>query len=83
MSGERYDSPNQQVVRPDGSGPGVEGTGGDSQPQVTSPPEDNGAEDELETMTKAELIAYADERGISVDQYATKDEIKATIREAE
>jgi hypothetical protein len=33
--GEQYDAPNQQVVRPDGSGPADEGTGG----QVPETPE--------------------------------------------
>lgn len=76
--GERYDSPNQQVVRADGSGASDEGTGGEQ----AAPPESPKTEpdDELESMTKAELVAYADEAGIEVNEYANKDEIKAAIR---
>ena len=71
MTGDLYDAPNQQVVRPDGSGPGDEGTGGS-----VADPEDDG----LDAMTKDELLAEADARGVDASSSMTKDEIKAAIR---
>lgn len=50
MSGEQYDAPNQQVVRPDGSGPWDEGSGGSggesSPPPEADPTEAEDATDE-------------------------------------
>lgn len=37
-SGDQYDAPNQQVVREDGSGPADEGTGGQSDTEVSDAP---------------------------------------------
>jgi hypothetical protein len=71
--GTVWDAPNQEVV---GVGPPwVEGTGG-----VEAEP---AAEPNIDTMTKAQLLAYADEHGVEVDESWTKDDIKAEIRAAE
>jgi len=35
--GEQLDNPNQQVVRPDGSGPAEEGTGGGAEKPAAKP----------------------------------------------
>jgi hypothetical protein len=65
-------APNQQAVRADGSGPAEEGEGG-------SAPAPEG--DELDAMTKDQLLAEAEARGIEgVSAANTKDEIKAAIR---
>jgi hypothetical protein len=66
-------APNQQVVRPDGSGPAEEGTGG-STPEPGPEPTDN-----LDAMTKDELIAYAGAHGVDVDASMTKADIRAAI----
>jgi hypothetical protein len=78
MAGEVWDAPNQQVVRADQSGPGDEGNGGGN----------GGAEEveplTLDEMTKAQLLAYAQERGISpANQAMSKEDIRASIDQAE
>jgi hypothetical protein len=68
MADEIWDAPNQQVVRADQSAPWDEGTGGEADEAPT-----------VEEMTKAQLLGYAAEQGIDVDQSMTKDEIRAAI----
>jgi hypothetical protein len=73
-------APNQQVVRADGSGPAEEGTGGsvpDPEPPPEPPPE-NG--DGLEDMTKDELLAEAEARGIEANASMTKAQIIEALR---
>lgn len=65
-----WDSPNQQVVRPDSSAPWEEGEGG------TTAEREGPA---LEAMTKAELLAEAGARGVDVDAAATKAEIREAL----
>jgi hypothetical protein len=63
-------APNQQAVREDGSGPAEEGTGGSG----------SGAEPKsLDAMTKDELLAEAEVRGVEVDASMTKAEIREAI----
>lgn len=52
-----------------------------STPSTAAPVEVEEAPD-LESMTKAELIAYAEQRGIEVDAKSRKAEIIAAIKEA-
>ena len=66
---ELLDAPNQQVVRPDGSAPWEEGAGGSGE-AVAEPKAEEGEAPALvtadyESMTKDELIALAQSRGIS------------------
>lgn len=69
MTGEQFDDPNRQAV---GLEPAwVEGTGGDD-----SPP---GDEPDLDAMTKDELLAEAQARGLDVNASMTKAEIRAAI----
>jgi len=82
-------APNQQVVRGDGSGGAEQGSGG-------SPPITDGTgggdpggvvdpvapDDGLDAMTKDQLLAEAEARGITADASMTKDQIKAAIRGA-
>jgi hypothetical protein len=56
-----YYAPNQQVVRADASGPAEEGTGGPAVLPTPSPE----PEQELEELTKDELLELAKSRGIS------------------
>lgn len=63
------DSPNQQAVRPDGSGPADEGEGGSTSDE----------EGGLDKMTKAELIDHAEAVGIQVDDSMKKDEIRELL----
>lgn len=66
-----WDSPNQQVVRDDQSGPGVPG---DTSQQAVS---------DLDSMTKADLLAYGRKLGISpMHNDMTKDEIRQAIEAA-
>ena len=57
-----------------------------STPSTTAPdeveeaPEQVGETPDLESMTKAELIAYAEQRGIEVDAKSRKAEIIAAIK---
>jgi hypothetical protein len=46
-----------------------------------APPEEGG--DPLDSMTKAELVAEADRRGVTIDPSATKAEILAALKAAE
>lgn len=77
MSGEQYDAPNQQVVRPDGSGPWDEGTGGSG--GEASPPESEPREDE--TAADDAAAAEADDGEASTTRpdldAMTKDELLA------
>jgi hypothetical protein len=72
IAGPALDWPNQQVVREDGSGPGVD-TQSDVEPQT----------DPLDAMTKSELLEHAEEEGVDVDASMTKAEIRDAIVEAE
>jgi hypothetical protein len=77
----RKDSPNQQNVRPDGSGPGTppEGSGGSTPPVAGQLPAQQDAAG-LDAMTKDELLAYAQELGVSpANAGMTKDELRAGI----
>jgi hypothetical protein len=78
MSGTEWDAPNQQVVRADESAPWEEGTGGDA---GATPKTGDDGEPTLDEMTKAQLLAYADEHDIQVDQSWSKAEIRAAIGE--
>lgn len=69
MSGDLHDAPNQQVVRADGSGPADEGDGGSG----GSGGEPAAATVDLEAMSKAELVAYAESLGLPAD--GTKAEL--------
>ena len=85
------DAPNQQVVRPDASGPADEGEGGteasvepttdaerevrEAEPESEPEPETN----PLDEMTKGELIDEAERRGVDVDASATKAEIREAL----
>jgi hypothetical protein len=70
-----WDNPNQQVVRADQSGPGDEGTGGEPAGEAGGG---------LDAMTKDELLAYAQERGISpANASMNKADIIASIQAAE
>lgn len=75
-----WDAPNQQVVRPDESAPWEEGEGGSQNPQ---PKDEAGSGDggtDLDAMTKAQLLAYAQELGVSpANNDMTKDEIRAGV----
>jgi hypothetical protein len=73
--GDLYDAPNQQVVRADGSAPWEEGTGGSTPPEVEPT---KGEQSELDAMTKDELLAKAQELGVSPANAAMS---KAEIRE--
>jgi hypothetical protein len=68
-----YDAPNQQVVRADGSGPADEGTGGEA---AATAEEESAA---LDSMTKADLLAYAEANGVEADESMTKADIRAAI----
>jgi hypothetical protein len=75
MNETLWDAPNQQVVRADESPPWEEGTGngGGPDPQAS---DDN----DLDTMTKDELLSYAQELGVSpANAGMTKDELRAGI----
>jgi hypothetical protein len=77
---ELWDAPNQQVVRADESHPSEEGTGGEAG-ALQAEAEAEGAEaTDYESMTKDELLALAQERGISpANASMTKDELKAAL----
>ena len=79
--GTMWDAPNQQVVRDDASPPWQEGTGGEVSEPVAE--QAAGEEVDLDAMTKDELLAYAQSRGISpANASMTKDEIRAGIEAA-
>jgi hypothetical protein len=75
-----WDAPNQQVVRADRSAPWDEGTGGEpGEPAVA---ETDAESVELDSMTKDELLAYAQSLGVTpANASMTKDEIRAGIEE--
>lgn len=74
MAGERYDSPNQEVV---GSGhPSEDGVGGN--PDHLGPGEEGDAPT-LDDMTKDELIEQAGRQGVDVRADWTKAEIREAI----
>jgi hypothetical protein len=73
-----YDAPNQQVVRADGSAPWEEGTGGVAGAEAAPELE----EAELDSMTKAQLLEYAQSLEVSpANNDMTKDELRAGIDE--
>ena len=81
--GTFWDSPNQQVVRADQSPPWQEGTGGtaggDTEPPVATQTPSDG--DNLDAMTKVDLLALAKERGVSpANNDMTKQELIDGIR---
>lgn len=71
--GEVFDAPNKQAVGLDP--PWVEGTGGGPGVEPTINP--------LDDMTKAELLEHAASLGVTVDESATKAEVRAVIDQAE
>jgi hypothetical protein len=74
-----YDAPNQQVVRPDGSAPWEEGDGGSGGEQP-EPHTDGGGSPGLDAMSKDELLAYAQQLGVSpANAGMTKDELRAGV----
>jgi hypothetical protein len=80
MSGQMWDAPNQQVVRPDQSAPWDEGTGGSENAGPKAVEDSN--EPTLDEMTKNQLLAYADEHGIDVDPSLPKADVRTAIDEA-
>jgi hypothetical protein len=71
-----WDAPNQQVVRPDESGPWEEGEGGTTHEETPQP-------NKLDEMTKAELLEHAKQLGVSpANNDMTKEELRAAIDEA-
>jgi hypothetical protein len=81
MADEVWDAPNQQVVRADQSGPGIDSGSGNG---------GNGGGDQdaepltLDEMTKNQLLEYAQSHGITPANAAmSKDEIRASIDAAE
>jgi hypothetical protein len=60
-------APNQQAVREGEAGPAVEG--GEREPEV----------DPLEGMTKDELLAEAEARGVEADPSMTKAQIREAL----
>jgi hypothetical protein len=79
MSEQLWDAPNQQVVRPDESAPWEEGTGGETS-EAPQPEPIEGEPSDLDSMTKDELLTYAQSLGVSpANASMTKDEIRAGI----
>jgi hypothetical protein len=68
--GTQWDAPNQQVVRDDASGPWEEGTGGSPEGPVA---------DQLDAMTKAQLLEQAAAQGVDANEGMTKAEIIQAI----
>ena len=64
----------------------VDPTGGTEPPAAPQSDEGGDADEveevDLEVLTKAELVALADEQGIELDPRANKSEIKAAIEDA-
>jgi len=81
VSGGVWDWPNQQTVREDASGPGVDTTPGTAAAEAAG--EDEFEEPTVEEMTKAQLLDYAAENDIEVDEGMTKAEIREAIADAE
>ena len=74
-----WSQPNQQVVREDQSGPGIH-----TDPIASSDAAEEADEvPTVEEMTKAQLLDYAANNDIDVDEAMTKAEIRETIAEAE
>jgi hypothetical protein len=73
--GELYDSPNQQVVRGDGSHPSQEGAGGSAAAA-------GGDAKSVDEMTKAELLDYASSHGVQATPDMTKADILAAVKAA-
>lgn len=75
MTETLWDAPNQQAVRADQSAPWEEGSGG-----AEAAPKEQAS---LDSMSKAELLEHARERGVSpANNDMTKDELRAAIDEA-
>jgi hypothetical protein len=91
--GQVWDAPNQQAVRDDQSAPWDEGSGGTPGPsaeelaeQQLAAQEESATQSEadLDSMTKDQLLSYAQSKGISpANASMTKDEIRASIEDAE
>ncbi len=78
-----WDAPNQQVVRPDESGPWDEGDGGTIHPAPKTEAASAGSSP-LDAMSKDELLDYARARGISPANAAmSKQDIRDSIDAAE
>jgi hypothetical protein len=80
--GTLYDAPNQQVVREATSPPWDEGAGGggNPDPQTATPSAGEDSSADLDAMTKDELLAHAQQLGISpANASMTKDELRAGI----
>ena len=80
--GEPLDNPNQQVVREDGSGPGIASEAVTEAP--TAVPEQEWVDEEEENggngMTRAELLAEAQRIGASpANKNMTKADLQASI----
>jgi hypothetical protein len=76
---EPWDAPNQQVVRADESPPWQEGTGGDPGAVAAAPVEQK-EPDELDGLSKPELLAYGQQLGISpMNAGMSKEEIRDAI----
>jgi hypothetical protein len=72
MSETLWDAPNQQVVRADGAPPWEEGEGGSAGDVVPSGPEE---------MTKAQLLEYAQQLGVSPANNAmSKEELLTAVQ---
>jgi len=81
--GTVWDAPNQQAVRADQSPPWEEGTGGTSEDVEVVPVASETASDgdDLDRMTKVDLLALAKERGVSpANNDMTKQELIDGIR---
>jgi len=77
MSGQQFDDPNREAVGLEPSW--AEGSGGSDTSAGGGPaPEGNGAD--LDAMTKDQLLAEAQSRGLSpANAGMTKDELRAVI----
>lgn len=72
--GTVWDNPNQQVVRADESAAWDEGTGGATEAFTAG-----SSTVDLDAMTKDQLLAYAEQLGLSVDSTMLKSEVRAAI----
>ena len=84
-AGTQWDAPNQQAVRADASPPWQEGTGGTPDDVTVAPvaAQDPPEGDNLDAMTKVDLLALAKEREISpANNDMTKQELIDAIRAA-
>jgi hypothetical protein len=77
MSGTVWDWPNQQVVRADHSGPGVDTNTGEGTPEPA--PLERAGPPDVASATKAQLLAYAVGQGLPVSNANTKDEIAEAV----